>query len=159
MKVWLPLLLCAWISFGILSCKKSSNSPIPYFDLIALSPDTVKKGKVEDTVYITFRFSDGDGDLGNDPSRNLFDLYLADDRPQINDTLKFFFPEIPGDAIDPVNGISGDGALAVGGTLIRMRSDTLHANNGDTVRYSMWIRDRAGNTSNPYKLPPIYIRP
>jgi hypothetical protein len=159
MKVWLPLLLCAWISFGILSCKKSSNSSIPTFALNRLSPDTIKFGRVTDTVYITFRFTDGDGDLGNDPSQRLYDLYLADDRTEINDTLKFFFPEIPADAIDPVEGIMGEGSLAVGGSLIRLRTDTLHVNNGDTVRYNMWIRDKAGNTSAPLRLPPIFIRP
>lgn len=141
------------------SCKKSSNSPIPYFELIALSPDTVNAKVPTDTVFVTFHFSDGDGDLGNDPSRGLYDLYLADDRPEKDDTLKFFFPEIPNDAIDPVDGVTGEGALAIAGPLISLRTDTLHQNNGDTVRYSMWIRDKAGNTSTPYKLPPIYIRP
>lgn len=159
MKVWFPLLLCACCVLGIFSCKKSSNSPIPYFELIRLSPDTVNSKSTSDTVYITFHFSDGDGDLGNDPARNEYDLYLADDRPEIDDTLRFFFPEIPTDAIDPVDGITGEGALAVGGSLIRLRADTLHQNNGDTVRYSMWIRDKAGNISTPFRLPPVYIKP
>ncbi len=159
MKVWSRLLLCTLCIFCIFSCKKSSNSPIPFLSLIRLSPDTVKIGTLTDTVYVTFHFSDGDGDLGNDPARGEYDIYMADNRGADLDTLRFLFPEIPADAIDPVDGIKGEGSLAVGGSLIRLRSDTLHQNNGDTVRYRMWIRDRAGNNSNLVDLPPVYIRP
>jgi hypothetical protein len=159
MKVWSRLLLCALFSSAIFSCKKSSNSPIPFLALIRLSPDTVRNGNPADTVYINFRFSDGDGDLGNDPARGRYDIYMADNRGGGLDTLRYFFPEIPDDAIDPVNGISGEGSLAVGGPSIRLRSDTVYQNNGDTVRYTMWIRDKAGNNSNPVLLPLISIRP
>jgi len=157
MKVWLPLLLIAVFIGCVVSCRKGDNSPIPYIELIALSPDTVKGGSLTDTVDITFNFSDGDGDLGNDVG--VYDFFLRDSRDSAIDILRFPFPDIPEEARDPIDGIRGTGAIRLPGHFIQLRQDTLHTFHGDTLTYEMWITDRASNMSNIVKTPPIYIRP
>ncbi len=157
MKVWLPLLLIAVVAGSIYSCRKGDHSPIPYIELIALSPDTVKGGSPLDTVFITFNFSDGDGDLGNDPG--VYDVFLRDSRDSAIDVLRFPFPEIPDEARDPIDGIKGNGVIALAAPYIQLRIDTVHTFHGDTLTYDMWITDRASNQSNIIKTPPIFIRP
>ena len=161
MKVWLPLLLCAALIIGVFACKKASNSPIPYIEFIKLSPDTAKGGSPKDTLFLTFNFSDGDGDLGNDPAQGNYDVFLRDSRDSLIDVLHFPFPEIPADAIDPVDGINGSGSIALIPSAINLipRQDTLHKFHGDTLTYQMWIKDKAQNMSNVVTTTPIYLRP
>jgi hypothetical protein len=159
MKVWLPLLLSALLLGGIYSCRKSSNSPIPYIELISLSPDTIKGGSPADTAFLTFHFSDGDGDLGNDISQGDYDVFLRDMRDSVYPILRFPFPNIPDEARDPIDGLRGQGAIALYGVNLIPRQDTIHKFRGDTVVYQMWIMDRAKNLSNVITTTPLYIRP
>lgn len=158
MKVWFPLLLCAALICGVYACKKSNNSPIPAIELISLSPDTVKAGSFRDTVFLTFSFSDGDGDLGNNAIGE-YDVFLRDSRDSGIELARYPFPEIPEDAVDPVDGLRGTGAIAILGSTLSPRPDTVHLFRGDTLTYQMWIVDRAKNMSNVITTPPIYIRP
>ena len=158
MKVWLPLLLCAALIVYVSACRKSNNSPIPYIELISLSPDTIKGGSPRDTIYLTFNFSDGDGDLGNDVTNGDYDVFLKDSRDPSFDR-RYPFPPIPDDARDLVDGLKGKGAIALYGTTLIPRQDTIHKFRGDTVRYEMWIVDQAKNKSNVIAIPPIFIRP
>ena len=156
MKLWLPLLLSIFILSGVIfSCKKSSNSPIPFLKFIALSPDSIKMLS-KDTTFLTFHFSDGDGDLGHDPSSGNYDVFLKDMRDDRIDTLKFFFPPIPDGAIDPIDGITGDGAVALQSSRIVIRQDSVHTFR-DTVIYKMWIVDKAQHWSNEIKTTPLYL--
>jgi hypothetical protein len=159
MKVWLPLLICFAILGGVSSCRKSDKSPIPYIELISLSPDTIKSGSLVDTLFLTFNFADGDGDLGNDIVNGDYDVYLRDSRDSAIDVLRYPFPPIPDDARDPIDGIKGTGAIALYGSTLLVRQDTVHKFSGDTLTYQMWILDRAKHMSNVIITPPIYIRP
>ncbi len=155
MKVWLPLLLCAVLLGTVLSCRKSDKSPIPYIELISLSPDSVKMLSL-DTVYLTFNFADGDGDLGNDISQS-YDVFLQDTRDtNLIETLRFPFPEIPDEARDPVDGLRGTGSISLLARDIIVRNDTLHSKI-DTLTLKMWIIDRARNKSNVIETPKIFL--
>ena len=159
MKVWLPMLLCAALIAGTYSCRKAENSPIPYIELIALSPDSIKGGSPLDTAFLTFKFSDGDGDLGNDVTQGKYDVFLRDMRDSAYPILRYPFPDIPDEARDPIDGIKGTGAIALYGVNLIPRQDTIHKFRGDTVFYQMWIVDNADHQSNIITTTPLYIRP
>jgi hypothetical protein len=159
MKVWLPLLLFV-AGIGLLfGCKKNKNNPIPDIYFLALHPDTIKGGSPFDTAYLTFNFQDGDGDLGNDITQGVYDVYLRDLRDSAFPLLRFPFPTIPDEARDPINGIKGTGSIALLGIDLIPRQDTIHKYQGDTVIYDMWIVDRAQHQSNIIRTTPLYIRP
>ena len=159
MKLWLPLLLCAALTAGSIGCKKASNSPIPFISFISLSPDSVRAKALYDTSFLTFHFSDGDGDLGNDITQGDYDVFLRDTRDSAFPLFRYPFPPIPDGAINEIDGISGEGSIALLGSLLPPRQDTLHKFNGDTVIFEMWIMDRAKNMSNVIRIPPLYIKP
>lgn len=159
MKVWLPLLLlAACLGFGI-GCRKNDKSPIPFISFIALEPDSIKSGSPVDTTYLTFNFSDGDGDLGNDVTTGKYDVFLRDLRDSAYPIMRFPFPPIPGDAVDPLEGIKGTGAIALLGLDLKTRQDTIHKYLGDTVFFDMWIVDKADHQSNIIRTTPVYILP
>ena len=153
------MLLCAALVAGVYSCRKSDNSPIPYLEFISLSPDTIKGGSIRDTAFLTFNFSDGDGDLGNDVTQGDYDVYLRDMRDSAFQIIRYPFPHIPDEAVDPVDGVKGTGAIALYGADLIPRQDTIHKFRGDTLVYQMWIMDRAKNQSNIITTTPLYIRP
>lgn len=116
-------------------------------------------GSFEDTVKLRFGFTDGDGDLGNDPATGQYDVFLKDTRDTMFSTLRFFFPPIPDGARDPIKGLEGTGSIAIQGIYITTRTDTLHKLHGDTLQYRMWVKDRAGNTSDTITTTPLIVLP
>ena len=159
MKLWLLtaaslLLLCC----AIPACKKAGGtSPIPHIEFLGLQRDTVAPGSIKDTVYLAFHFTDGDGDLGNPPQSGKYDVFLKDSRDSAFAIQQYFFPDIPDDAIDPIDGLKGDGIIAIRGVTIPLRADTLHVRHGDTLTYRMWVKDRADHSSDTITTTPIYI--
>lgn len=158
-----PLLVSAlFLVTGIVACKKNTNSVIPEISFISLAPDSIHGGSFKDTAFLAFGFRDGDGDLGNDPALGMYDVFLRDSR-YTQDTSyinsRFFFPTIPDDARDPVNGLEGKGIIALRAVYITPRQDTLHKLHGDTLTYQMWVVDRAGHVSDTIKTSPLYILP
>lgn len=109
-------------------------------------------------MFLTFRFTDGDGDLGNDVTRGDYDVFLRDSRDSGFPVQRYPFPPIPEDAVSPVDGISGTGVIAILGNTLKIRPDTVHTFRGDTLTYQMWIVDRAKNMSNVITTPPIYLK-
>lgn len=157
MKLW-PLLLSLLCLAGLWACKTNSNSPIPEISFIALAPDSIHGGSYKDTTFLAFGFKDGDGDLGNDPTMQ-YDVFLQDNRDTTFPIQRYLFPPIPDDARDPINGLEGRGVVALRAIYITPRQDTLHKLHGDTVRYKMWVIDRAGHISDTIQTTPLYILP
>jgi hypothetical protein len=158
MKLW-PLLLSLICLAGMPACKKKSDSGTPSISFIALSPDSVRSGSNKDTTFLVFGFKDGDGDLGNDPSKGRYDVFLKDSRDTIFPIIRLFFPPIPDDARDPLNGLEGRGVIALRALNITTRQDTLHKLHGDTLTYKMWVIDQADHTSDTITTTPLYILP
>ncbi|MCO6461663.1 MAG: hypothetical protein J5I59_09680 [Saprospiraceae bacterium] len=140
------------------SCLKAPEYPDePVIDFISLSKNVVKQSQFnQDSTYITFSFTDGDGDLGDNDSVNIF---LTDQRTKINPTL-FKIPFLSQNA--GAKGISGEIKL-------RVYSECCIYPNGetpcypsttyptDTLVYSIYIKDRAGHKSNIIYTPPIIL--
>ena len=157
MKLWLPVLLCAILFAGTFSCKKPNNSPIPFLSFTGFVPDTIIAGLNESKAHLLFHFSDGDGDLGN-RGPNKYDVFLRDLRDSAYPVMQYTFPPIPDGAIDPIKGVSGDGAIEIIGSTISLRADTIHLVQGDTAIFEMWIMDRANHMSNVVTTKPLYIK-
>jgi hypothetical protein len=157
-RLLLFLLLCF---LGIWACKRNTNSAVPAINFVSFEPDSVHSGSFEDTVKLSFGFTDGDGDLGNDPATGNYDVFLKDTRDTGTPfpVLRFFFPPIPEGARDPVKGLEGKGIIAIQGIFITTRQDTLHMLHGDTLRYRMWVKDRAGNTSDTITTSQLIVLP
>ncbi len=144
---------------GITACKKNNNSNTPVIQFLYFAPDSIHAGSITDTAKLGFGFKDGDGDLGNDPATGKYDVYLRDSRDTTIPISRFFFPAIPDDARDPVNGLDGQGEIALRAIFLLPRQDTLHKLHGDTLTYQMWVIDRAGNVSDTITTTPLIILP
>lgn len=145
--------------FAFTACKKhSSISSVPSIAFVSMTPDSIKQGSGEDTVYINFRLTDGDADLGNrDPASADYDIYIKDSR---NDTFQgYFFPEIAQAVEDPAKGVTGTCVFKLLGALVYCRQDSLHLATGDTTHFELYIKDRAGNNSNHITTPDLRILP
>jgi hypothetical protein len=163
MKLW-PLLLLLVCLSGIWACKKNSSTSTPSISFINFTRDTVHGGSYKDTAFLNFGFKDGDGDLGNDPTTGQYDVFLHDSRNTSfgnpYPVLRFFFPPIPGEALDPYTGaIEGRGTVALRAIYITPRQDTLHKLHSDTVVYKMWVVDKAQHVSDTITTTPLIIIP
>ena len=99
-----------------------------------------------DTLYITFAFTDGDGDLGGGDSSNVF---LRDSRLG-NAGESYFVDDIPDAGV--TNGISGEMTVMIPEIFCFPNSQPR-----DTLIYTIQIIDRAGNLSNEIQTPPIEL--
>lgn len=141
---------------GLAACQKekAGNTPPSISDL-AISPNTVNNGDARDTVFVTFKVTDRNGDLGNDPYKKQFDVFLKDSRDH-NET-GFPFPEIPKDIQSSGKGITAFATVKINaGLFLQLRQDRPE---GDTLYYEVYVKDRAGNMSNKLSTPLIYITP
>lgn len=143
-------------------CTEPPNYPTePRIEYIGVSKKTIVQGSrnaVPDTLFIRFSFTDGDGDLGDRDSINIF---LTDSRDGFRTTKK----------INPIpeqgsgNGVSGEITLrlvnAVGDICCifpdRRVCQVDPRYPQDTFSYSIQMRDRAGNLSNIIQTEPITI--
>ena len=140
------------------SCLKAPDYPIePVINFISLSKDVVKQSQFNlDSTYITFGFTDGDGDLGDKDSVIIF---LTDQRIKTN-PIVYKIPLLAQNS--GAKGISGEIKL-------RVYSECCIYPNGetpcfpsityptDTLVYSLYIKDRAGHKSNIIYTPPIIL--
>lgn len=149
-------LLCAAALAG---CNKDDSplSTTPSIAFESLDPRTVKAASSEDTLFLTFRFSDGDADLGVGlDASGQYDVFLTDSRDSVVN--QYLFPEIDDALRDPAKGMTGTATIIIQAALLRPR-DSLHAALGDTLQYEVYVKDRAGNESNRFMTPEIFLTP
>lgn len=129
-----------WILVGILlvlsACEKSSEiSAVPEISFESVAPQTVTE--YQDSLYFTISYRDGDGDLGqNNTDEN--NLFLQDSRNQV--TYGFRIRQLA-----PTNAqiaIEGKLHVTLPNTALIYNSTT------ESVTYTIWVVDRAGNQSN-----------
>jgi len=137
--------------------KKETGNPVPEIIFQELIPQTLRGGSSEDTAYLSFRFHDGDGDLGNDIGSGNYDIYLIDSRD--NSETGFYLPQIPDETRDASNGLKGTCTLILPAAYILPRQDSIHLLLGDTLQYEVYLKDRAGHESNRFTTPTIYLTP
>jgi hypothetical protein len=147
---------------ALYSCVDSPDFPVePQIEFISISKDTIRQGIFqEDSLYVTFSFTDGDGDLGRtdqEPDNNVF---FIDERTGALDNT-FAIPNIPPEGAG--NGVEGEVRILLFSTccIYSDGTDPCQVNPNvalDTVQYRIYIRDRAGHASNEILTAPIILR-
>jgi hypothetical protein len=139
--------LTAFLAFGLLLCffscrKKHSDTPELSFSEISKSFMT-QNGS--DSLFLTFRFIDGDGDIGSDTSKN---IVVTDNR---NGSILATY-KVPDYFPDNSNNRQGSITLVVYAPCCIYPNGTScqpsTAYPTDTMRYEIQMKDRAGNESN-----------
>ncbi len=90
----------------IYGCSIAPDFPdIPEIEYMGMSTTTmVQSNLLTDSLILIFKFRDGDGDIGNEPSSNEFDIIVTDNRTgNIYD--RFKAPKVPEPGAS--NGIEG----------------------------------------------------
>ncbi len=133
----------------------------PVIEFMSLSKDLMYQSKFgQDSVTITFSFTDGDGDLGFQDDQE--SIFIVDGRDTF-DKPPYRIPYIEQQGAG--NGISGEISIVVPttcciypGTGIPPCDTTINAPQmRDTVFYWLQIKDRAGNLSNKIQTNPIVL--
>ena len=144
------------------NCLESPNFPDePYIEFVSLSKDTLQQGIFqEDSLFVTFHFEDGDGDLGRTDQEPENNIFFIDERTGTLDNT-FAIPTIPEDGAG--NGVEGEVKILLFSTccIYLDGSDPCVPNNQfplDTVQYRIYIKDRAGHKSNEILTSPIILR-
>jgi len=151
----------------IISCTKPPDYPIePVLEFKNLSRSSMIQGDVNnDSILVTFGFTDGDGDLGNNDT--LFDIYLKDTRfpeiPGVNPT-QYKMPFVPIQGVG--NGISGDITVLTYTSCCVYPDSTFPPCDTsaytlypiDTLIFEIHIKDRAGHESNRILSDPIILQ-
>lgn len=162
MKKLLPLLPLALIVWLLAYCVRPPDYPVePAIKYIGLSKNVMKQGEgYSDSLFVTFSFTDGDGDLGfpeTDPTPSVF---IRDSRDS------FYKPPLQLPYVEPQgagNGISGEISVKLPTTCciytspegIKFACDETLVN--DTFFYYVKIRDRAGHESNEIRTDAIRL--
>ena len=123
----------------IMGCEKVVEEPVfdlsPRIELLELSQTSLVQFK--DQLKIRISYEDGDGDLGN-LDADVNSIFIKDSRLTSPDEY-YLAPLTPEDA-----------NVSIQGTLELKLSPTFLLGNGDreTIVYSIYLIDRAGNQSN-----------
>jgi len=150
------------------SCAQPPDYPIePVLEYVGMSKNTLVQGDgTEDETWITLAFTDGDGDIGffkEGSTQVETDLFIRDLRLDAV-TEKFTIPFIPEQGSS--NGISGEINFRMYTTCCIFPDwvtgqpapcDTSPEYPMDTVRYEIYIKDRAGHESNRVQTELIYL--
>lgn len=144
-----------------LSCTKPPDYPDePVITFQSLSKDTLLQSDLNsDSVFISFSYTDGDGDLGFSDRDTNQSVFLVDTRSGfIQD--RFKLPQIPDQGT--ANGIFGTVKMLVYTTCCTFPNGIPPCSAPsqfptDTVRYEIYMVDRAGNQSNSIITPPITL--
>lgn len=155
-----------YIGFGILvtfmtsliSCVTRPDFPIePVIEFISMEDNQMVQNSFNtDSIRVTFSFTDGDGDLGDQDSLNIF---IRDNRDQFIAS-KYRLPEFPPEGAQ--RGVRGEITLTIYTTCCIFPDGTPPCEPSlqyptDTLRYDIYIRDRAGHVSNTIQTAPIII--
>lgn len=134
----------------IASCVKPPNYPIePQIEFISFSQTTIQEQ--QDSFYVTFSFTDGDGDLGwASEDNDTTDIFFLDTRINAVTTVKL--PFIPQQGVG--NGISGEVRILMLPTRCAFQNPPVPT---QELIYTLYINDRAGNSSNVLTLPPLTV--
>lgn len=122
----------------ISSCKKDDSleiSTTPAIEFVSITPSTATE--YQDKITITISYKDGDGNLGENTA-DVKNLFLTDTRNNV--TYQYRIPQLAptGESV----AIEGNLPIELPNTAI------INGANSQTVSYTVYIKDRAGNVSN-----------
>ncbi len=160
--IYPALLSATGLVFLLASCASPPDYPVePFIEYLGMTKDTLRRGAMqEDTTLVTISFTDGDGDIGN---KDTLDLFVTDQRTGVLES-QFQVPLVP--KLGASNGIKGEITFRLFTTCCIFPPELgLDPCNGedptfryDKVIYEIFIRDRAGHDSNVIETEPVYIR-
>ncbi|MCC7232929.1 MAG: hypothetical protein IT242_08310 [Bacteroidia bacterium] len=145
-RTWILLVLFVlWMETG--GCKKDEIefNPVPSIEFVAISPTSVNE--FTDPVIITIKYTDGDGDLGENTT-GVKNCFVRDNR--IGITYPFRIQQLAPDHASIQ--ITGNLDIDIGGQGIT--DSTLQ----QTATYSVFVTDRAGHQSNTITSGSVLIR-
>jgi hypothetical protein len=150
MRLGFVLIVMAILVNGCIKFKTFPPTPVITFK--SMSVTEVKQGQTP--IKIIFNFTDGDGDIGltqQDTSKDILILDLRRGNPvfspiQYDYRMPYVTPE------GNNKSISGELAIDIPNTFCRPGLTV------DTLRYSIQIKDRAGNKSNILETPTVIVR-
>lgn len=121
---------------AVSSCKKKEEQTnVPEIEFISISPSSAVE--YVNSITITISYDDLDGDLGeNDP--NVSNLYVTDSRNSVMYNYRISQLAPDGSSIH----IKGNLNVVIKNTAITDNSSS------QSVTYSVYVKDRAGNSSN-----------
>ncbi|MBL7766648.1 MAG: hypothetical protein JNJ58_11170 [Chitinophagaceae bacterium] len=122
------------------SCsKKTKLANTPKISFQIMDPSKMSEGS-DSTLHIYLNLEDGDGDIGFGTNN----LFMKDSRDTIY--IPFMIPEVPDD-YNPADGVKGVLQIDYDGQFLLKRTDSLHLET-DTLFWSIYMKDAAGNVSN-----------
>lgn len=148
----ITIALLALIAITISACRKNNSEPVePYIANLQISTDTVFAGAGEDTLLISFRFRDGDGNIGGGTN-----VFAQDNRfPEDSVVYRLSFPTVDEHYKDAEKGISGTAYVPMNVAQYFIKRSTRP--NVDTLTLELYIRDEDGLESNHLETQNIYI--
>ena len=129
--------VCWLLVFSFSACKKdkTTSTNTPQITFVSISPSSAVE--YVNSITITFSYDDLDGDLGqNDP--NVYNLFITDSRNSVTYNYRISQLAPSGSVIH----IRGNLNAIIKSTAITDNSFS------QSVSYSLYVKDRAGNTSN-----------
>ena len=156
-------LILSALNLVLVSCVNPPDYPDePIITYEGVSKNTIYQftNGPTDSITIQFSFTDGDGDISSTDST---DIFIRDSRfPNIPPTIIGAFPPIPTEGTG--NGISGDVFFTIinsGQAVCCVFNNTFCEADSrypvDSLYYSIYIVDRAGNQSNTIQTEQIQI--
>ena len=143
---WRCFMAVIFISVVVSSCKKNKteSTTTPQITFISISPSSAVE--YVSSITIAFSYDDLDGDLGqNDPG--VTNLFITDSRNNITYSYR-------------ISQLAPEGSnIHIKGNLNAVIKNTAITDNSSSqsVTYSLYIKDRAGNASNSITTTPITI--
>lgn len=135
------------------ACSTEKLSPTPQISNPSVSNEEIHVGeRLQDSIVLSFDFSDGDGDV----SGSRASLFFKNDLDPTAMVVPYPFPEIADGTIDPDKGATGTAYVILASTapvFPILDSMTLR----DTVRLSYYIKDEKGNQSNTLTTPDLIL--
>jgi len=154
----------SWVVSSCISKPEFAIEPAIEFDRISVDRVLDILGNVTDSVTISIRFQDGDGDLGaftGDTEDNFFVELFQFRNGQF---VKFTTPDTSLNFNGVFPDLNAEGTGPIEGTLIysfpSIRSETyrrLNIPQNDVWKFQVSIKDRAGNVSNTVFTDSIFV--
>lgn len=148
---------------SIITCVKPAEYPdIPSLEFVGFSKNTLNQSDIGgDTLLMTLKFTDGDGDFGTEDRKTEPNIFVKDLRT--NQTLRQYkAPFIPLEGTK--NGVSGKINIVFLTTCCVFPPATGITPCSKVPQYpkndlsmEIYIKDRAGNSSNIVTTPPITL--
>ena len=157
----IKILLFSTLVVAFAACISPPDYPIqPEIKFLGLSKNVMRQGLlgIEDSLFLSFSFTDGDGDLGSlGQGKDSVNIFLTDKRTN-QPSERFRIPYVPEQGAG--NGISGDIRLLLFTSCCNVLPPCEASTTKpiDTLIYEISIKDRAGHESNKILTAPIYLQ-